>query len=391
MADNDDKYLLVKNFFNPKDLQDCINLALSCADRPDDEDGDYKSFLFKPQEEFDANHILCKVDVDKIAQAYGLERLDGYFWEVAMDGPSFSNDFHTDVKFSKKYVTLQWYLHMDDPSRCFYINNKHGFDVTAGTPLDTSANTLLSFRAAKNSFHGFEDGEGTRLNIRLRFWEDLVNCDRVHEVDHTDKICWLIDTKDMEVEDYPTEEHYEDLEARLANTTYFNLTNLGQHNIIATTKWRQYPKHLGKLKEMGFEKCVVVMAGVIVNEKTVDFVRQPMDSVIYGAVEDDHLLRGITLVDLTKIDTDMADGFDPYFGNHVDVCKNVRVKHFDAIYIHPETENAVTLWKITESMYASAKKDRGLEENHEELVEAMSNYLDKITSEMPEVEVKIID
>jgi len=108
MTDNDDKYLLVKNFFNQKDLQDCINLALSCADRPDDEDGDYKSFLFKPQEEFDANHILCKVDVDKIAQAYGLERLDGYFWEVAMDGPSFSNDFHTDVKFSKKYVTLQW-------------------------------------------------------------------------------------------------------------------------------------------------------------------------------------------------------------------------------------------------------------------------------------------
>ena len=100
---------------------------------------------------------------------------------------------------------------------------------------------------------------------------------------------------------------------------------------------------------MGFEKCVVVMAGVIVNEKTVNFVRQPMDSLIYGAVEDDHLLRGITLVDLTKIDTDMTDGFDPYFGNHVDVCKNVRVKHFDAIYIHPETENAVTLWKITES------------------------------------------
>lgn len=391
LTENNDKYLLVRNFFTDNDLQECISLGLTCADEPDDEEGDYKGFLFEPKKHFSADHILCKMDVDKIAKAYGLDTLDGYFWEIAMDGPSFSNDFHTDVKFSKKYVTLQWYLQMDDPNRCFYISDRHGGKITDGTPLNTVPNTLLSFRAEKNSFHGFQDGEGHRLNIRLRLWEDLINCDRVHNYNAEDKVCWLIDTKDMEVEDYPTDEHYEDLEARLANTTYFNLTNLKQNNILATTKWREYPKHLTKLKEMGFERCVVLMAGVIVNEKTVDFVREPMDSALYGNIAGDYLYRGITLVDLTKIDTQLAEGFDPYFGNHVDVCKHVRVKQFNAIYVHPETENAVTLWRVTESHYKSAKRDNEPEEDDKERIALMSDYLDKITSEMPKVEVEIID
>ena len=391
MATNNDRYLLIKNFFTENDLQECKNLALSCADQPDDEYGDYKSKLFEPNEEFSEDHILCQIDIKKIAEAYGLDNLDGHFWEVAMDGPSFSNGFHTDVKFSKKYVTLQWYLDMDDHNRCFYISDGSHKKVTDGTPLNTVPNTLLSFRAAKNSFHGFEEGEGTRLNIRLRFWEDLVNDDRVHNYDEQDKICWLVDVKDMEVEDYPEDEMFEDLEGRLANTTYFNLTNLQQNNIMVTTKWRQYPKHLTKLKEMGFERCVVLMAGVIVNDKTVDFVREPMDSAVYGNVAGDYLYRGITLVDLTKIDTQLAEGFDPYWGNHVDVSKHVRVKQFNAIYVHPETENANALWKITESMYNQAKKDDRLDQDDRERIEDMSDYLNEITTEMPEVEVTVIE
>ena len=280
---------------------------------------------------------------------------------------------------------------MDDLSRCLYISDTKAKKVTDGQALETVPNTLLSFKAAKNTFHGFEAGKGLRLNIRLRLWEDLVNCNRVHNYNNQDDVCWLIDTKDMEVEDYPTDEWFEDLEGRLANTTYFNLINLKQHNILATREMKKYPQHLARLKNMGFKRCVVVMAGVVVTEDTIDIVRRPMDSVIHGHINGDHLYRGITLLDLENFDVTLAEGYDPYFGNHIDVCKNVHTHEFEAWYIHPESETGVALWRMCESHFDEARKDKKLiDEDYKEDLISACDYLEDFLSKMDAIRVNTV-
>lgn len=225
----------------------------------------------------------------------------------------------------------------------------------------------------------------------LYSFEFLVNCNRIHNYNQQDNVCWLIDTKDMEVENYPTDECFKDLEGRLANTTYFNLINLNQHNILATRELGKYPQHLAKLKNMGFERCVVVMAGVVITEDTIDIVRQPMDSIIYGHINGDHLYRGIVLLNLENFDVELAEGYDPYFGNHIDVCKNAPTDDFKAWYVHPETETGLALWRMSEAQFAEARKDKKIidENDKEDLINAC-NYLEKVLSNMNTNRINIV-
>lgn len=411
LTDNHDSYVLIKNFLSQDDLEACLNIAKNL--RHTDEDEHYEARLFDPKKAFGEDHFFSQIDVQRLGEIYGLDSVDYFQWEIARDDPSFQNEFHTDVKHTKNTVTIQWYLDMDDPSRKLYISshNHLPFEEWDESPnvqlLDTTPNSMVAFLAKPNTNHGFKSGEGHRYNVRLRFMEFLNKPQLIHNRSTDDKICWWIESKDMEVESYPHDgqDFYEEedstVEQSLSRFTYDCLTSHKQSNILVNDKIRQYPKTLQYLKDQGFEKCVIVFAGSCVTDKTVDFVKnQTNDYPVYGQVFDEFncLLRRLVVLDLTKIDVSKADGFDNYLSAYMDNFKEINVeKDTGCLYVHPEENTYRALFdmaryhKTTFDGLRNTKNYPELKDHHRETIRKMLDYyLNTVLPNFPDVIAKTL-
>ena len=413
LTDNRDSYVLIKNFLSQDDLEVCLNIAKNL--KHTDTDEHYEARLFDPRRALGEEHFFSQVDIHRLGEVYGLDSVDYFQWEIARDDPSFQNAFHTDVKHTKNTVTIQWYLDMDDPNRKLYISSHNylPFDEWDDSPdvqqLDTVPNSMVAFLAKPNTNHGFKSGTGYRYNVRLRFMEFLNKPTLIHNKNTDDKICWWIESKDMEVESYPqdSQDFYEEtdsdstIEENLARFTYDCLTSYQQHNILVSNKIRHYPKTLQYLKDQGFEKCAIVFAGACVTDKTVDFVRnQTNDCPVYGERYDDLdcLLRRLVVLDLTKIDVSKADGFDNYLNAYLDDLGEINVERdTGCLYVHPEENTFRALYdmaryqEITFDDLRNTKNYPELKDHHRQTIQQMLDYyLNTVLSSFPEVTAKTL-
>lgn len=409
LTDNRDSYTLIKNFLSEKDLNKCLDIAKG-LERTDN-NKNYESRLFDPQQYLDSDHFFCQLDIQKLGKIYGFDNVDEYQWEIARDEPEFCNDFHTDVKCNKNVVTMQWYLDMDDTSRKLHIGTKSSveFDDWDTDPsvqeLDTTANSMVAFLAKPNTNHGFKSGKGYRYNVRLRLFENLKNDTFIHNCDNNKKICWFIDVKDMEVEDYPkddqefSQEEDGSVEDYLARFTYECLLSLQQSNILVNDKIRQYPKTLQYLKDQGFEKCVIVMAGTCITAKTVEYVtNQTDDYPVYGELFDDLgcLLRRLAVINLNEVDISKADGFNHYLSAYIDNFKQVSIdRDLGCLYVHPEESTYRALYDMSRYPISTMQViDRFYPELDDEdrdiIKKMMYHYHDTVLPSFPEVTLKTL-
>lgn len=411
LLDNKDNYLLIQNFLSQDDLHQCLDIIKDLETTDDDEF--YEARLIDPKQVLGINHFYSNVDVDRVGKIYGMENVDYFQWEIARDDPEWENTFHTDVNSNKHTLTLQWYLDMDDSSRKLHISNNGNIDFDQWTTdnsvqeLDTSANSMVAFLAKPNTFHGFRSGFGNRYNVRLRMVEYLGVEGRIHHQDTDNKVCWFIDSKDMEVEDQPDDPdyHQEDfvLEDALARFTYECLISHKQNNITVNNKIRQYPKTLQFLKDQGFEKCVIVMAGACITEKTIREVYENTDSYpVTGELFDDtgQFLRRMTVVNLNEVDISKADGFNEYMSEYVPGANHVRLEDdFGVYYVHPETDTYKALWDV--SLYAPKMGiffNDTIEQDYSELgrvdrstiLKLYKYYMENIYTSFPQVTAKTL-
>lgn len=349
---NINNYLVINNALSEKDLQACISVADSLYQNPkfDDDENPYYGDLVEPKEIFDDDHLFSNIDPYRVAEIYGIEHLDRYVWEIAADGESFFNDFHNDVKYYKHHVTLQWYLVLDDETRKFHISNQFGNfehqpkDATI-EELNTVSNTMLAFTATPTSFHGFKAGTGRRYNVRLRLFEGLQSPNRIQNLNLDDKTCWLIDTKGMDVSTaIPNFERY------LSRFTYNSLLAANQHNILCLVDNRKYSDILKRFQQLGFEKCVVVMAGTCVERKAIEWVNTTDQYHTYGELFDDsdYFLRKVTVINLNMVESLDISGRFKYLHELVEGHKPIKSDELGFTYVHPEIENWYAYYNVAE-------------------------------------------
>lgn len=369
LANNKDSYTLINNALSKQDHAKCLDIAKNL--RPT-EDEYYDSILFDPVKLLGEDHFFSKIDIQTLGKIYGLDNVDHYQWEIARDDPEFDNDFHTDVHFNKNTVTIQWYLDMDDITRKLHISKKghipfSDWETNSNVQeLDTKANSMVAFLAKPNTYHGFKSGHGHRYNVRLRFIEYLKKDMTIHNVNDNNKICWFVDAKDMEVESYPIDDQgfweSEDgsIEEFLARYTYECLLSHKQSNIIVNDKIKQYPKTLQYLKDQGFEKCVIAMAGTCITEQTIDYVyNKTNDYPVYGQLYDEYqcFLRKVTILNLNEIDVSQADGFNNYLSAYISNFKEVNYQRdLGCLYVHPEHDTFRALFDMARFPTTASKK-----------------------------------
>lgn len=407
LSDNKNNYTLIKNILSEKDLKECLDIAYN-LDKTDDEN--YDTFMFDPKEVFSEDHFFYNLNITKISEIYGFDNVDEVQFEIARDYPNFCNKFHTDVHENKNTVTLQWYLNMDDPSRKLHIGTKRGFpfklweEEPTITELDTCPNSMVSFLAQPNTYHGFKNGTGYRYNLRIRLIEYLKKDSVIHRYNKDSKVCWFIDAKDMEVESYPVDNHVFNIpengcvEDFLSRLTYDFLLSHNQSNIIVNDKIRNYPETLQYLQDQGFEKCVIVMAGACITEQTIDYIYNNTNEFsAYGQLNDnkDSFLRKVTVLNLNNLDITKADGHKKYLSEYINSCKEFNIKQdLNCYYVHPEHNTFRALFDITR--YCSENFLDKLDEEYPELKSKDRDTLKKITKyyisnvieKLPHVKVK---
>ena len=407
LRSNKDGYTLIKNFLSEQDHKKCLDIACNLEQTEDD---NYDSKKFTPEKLLGKDHFFSKVDVQEIGRIYGLENVDEFSWRITKDYPEFHNTFHTDVHYNKNTVTLQWYLDMDDKSRTLHVTDvgKIPFDKWNNNndieKLDTSANSMVAFRASPRTHHGFKAGIGYRYNVRLRLKEHLKKETVVHHYNENEKLCWFIDAKDMEVESYPTSDDFyvpEDgtLEEYLAKFTYDSLIANEQGNIIVSDKIKEYPKTLQYLKDQGFEKCVIVFAGACVTQDTINYVYNNTDDFpVYGQIDNDDnkFYRKVTIINLNQVNLDLAQGTGKYLSSYVSNAKNINHKFdLNCYYVHPEHDTYRSLFDL--SRY-SDKIDNSRLQKYTELNDKDKNtiiqmsiyYRENILNYYPKASINII-